>query len=202
MNRFRLPSFSAALALAGAGLLSLASAAPPEEGFDEKLYRNGLALVQAGQTDHALRTFKELLDGYPTSPRADDALFRSGDLFYSNDAIDGLHRAEADPIARALPFFERIQAEYPRSDNAAAALHRLALLALEGRNPKRSPVEAYARFSRLLALYPESPLVDRALLGAANAQMQLGDCGLALFHLDRLFERFPGSPAADAGRFL
>lgn len=170
--------------------------APAEDRFAERLFKNGISLIRAGNQEHALQTFDELSRGFPNSPLADDALYRSGSLFYPASGLRSLHRAGRDSIARAIPYFQRIQEEYTYSDTAPLALYKMALLALESRNPGRSLDEAFARFSRLLALYPDSPVTDRALLGTAHVQSRMGECGQAMNHLDRLLERFPESAAS------
>lgn len=171
--------------------------APAEDPFDERLFKNGISLIRAGNQEHALLTFDELSRGFPNSSLADDALYRSGTLFYPASGLGSLHRADRDSIVRAISYFQRIQEEYTHSDTAPLALYKLALLALESRNPHRSLDEAFARFSRLLDLYPDSPVTDRGLLGTAHVQARMGDCEKALNHLDRLLDRFPESAASN-----
>ena len=186
-------------------ILSIALAGPAaaaEDRFDQRLYRNGMSLLRAGKANHALAAFDELVRDYPTSGVADNALFQSGAFHYPVPGVGELHRADPAAIRRALPFFQRIRDDYPRSDMAAPALLKLALATLEARNPRRSLDEGFALFSRLLNLYPDSPVVDRALLGTAWVQVELGQCGGALNHLDRLFERHPDSAAVSDGLFL
>jgi TolA-binding protein len=173
-----------------------------EEGFDERLFRNGVSLLRAGKPAHALETFAELSRGFPNSPFADDALYQSGAHYYPRLGFEELHRSDRQSIARAMPYFLKIQENYTRGDMAPLALYKLGLIALEARNPDRNTDEAFARFSRLLTVYPGSPIVDRALLGTAHVQAAMGDCGLAMNHLDRLFTRHPNSSVFRDGLYL
>lgn len=182
--------------------LILPAAGAGDEGFDGRLYRNGISLLRAGQPEHALETFAELTREFPNSPYADDALYQSGAYYYPPVGLDDLYRIDRQSIARAIPFFLKIQEEYARNDMAPMALYKLGLIALEARNPDRNLDEAFARFSRLLTLYPDSPVMARALLGTAHVQAAMGDCDRAMIHLDRLMARYPDSPVIPQGLFL
>ena len=172
------------------------------ERYDQRLYNTAISLLRNEKPAQALKTFQELSENFPGSPLADDALYQSGRFNYRPEGIGDLHRTDQATLVRALPYFRKIQKTYSRSDTAPLALYKLGLISLEARNPERDLDEAFATFSRILNLYPTSPVVDRAMFGVAFTQYRMRSFSRAMTQLEELLERFPRSRTATDALYL
>lgn len=103
------PSFGAPAA-AGAAAAGAAVAARPA-GSDQQNYDAAFALLQARKYDEAAAAFETFLTQFPTSPRADNAVYWLAETHYVRGQYDD-----------ALPVFRRVIDEHPQSDKVPDAL--------------------------------------------------------------------------------
>lgn len=195
--------------LAPAILLAVAVAPAPAHAqgasasdLARRTFQNAEQLLRDGKADQALREFQQVVQGYPDSSVADDALARLGSWHYPSESISDLQKVPVAGQEAARPYFEQVREKYPQSDSAPYAYHKLGLLALEPRSPRRNLDEAYATFYGVVNIYPESPLVPAALLGAAVAEIGKRDYDRAILALDRAVQEEPGGRNGAEGQFL
>ncbi|PYQ10119.1 MAG: hypothetical protein DMH00_11810, partial [Acidobacteria bacterium] len=172
--------------------LLVATPAPAQEvGIAQKLYENALQLLRNGKPEEALKGFEQIYQSYGKSPQAPDALFQAATYLYPTTDLDDLGLVGREAIQKALPLLDRIRRSYETSPRAPEALYRLGLMALEPENPRASSNEAYAAFTSVANVYPDSPLVGPALFGAAVSQVRAEAFAAAVEDFSRLFEQVP-----------
>lgn len=181
-------------------LLLVSPAAAQETGIVQKLYENALQLLRTGKPNEALKGFEQIYVSYRKSPQAPDALFQAATFHYPTSDLDDVGLVGREGIQKAGPLLERIRQEYGTSARAPDALYRLGLIALEPENPRANSNEAYAAFTSVANVYPDSPLVGMALYGAAASQMRSEDFAAAIEDFSRLFEQEPDFAAGAKAR--
>ena len=127
-----------------------AAAAGPAPASAEQMYQASLQQLRRGSLTTARLGFRQLVQAYPTSPRVPDALYFIGESF-STDQPDsavvyyqnvigshpgsarvapslfklGLVAEQRGDSAQARTYYQRVVAEFPRSDEAALARDKL-----------------------------------------------------------------------------
>ena len=213
---------AAVVCLGVTALGALAGAQSPEE-FARRRIESGRAFLRAQNFGEALKDFEAVLQSYPTTGVADDALLEIAtyqlEVARDPDAAD----------ARAKELLK----SYPASDSAAMALvleGRIALarartaetvntaLASFDRVPRLFPgseavpasmyyageslrignqrEQAIERFAQLTRQFPNSPWTANALLGSAVSLTRSGQATRAMEQLQRVRTQFPRSPEA------
>ncbi len=170
-----------------------------EKGIAQALYENALQLLRTGKTEEALKRFEEIYTNYAAADRAPDALFQAATYYYPYTELEDLGQAGRDAIQKTIPLLEKIRGGYGNSTRAPEAIYLLGLLALEPDNPRANPNEAYAAFTSVADVYPDSPRVGHALYGAAISQVRAEAYESALEDFSRLLEQVPdfsGAPKA------
>lgn len=133
----------------------------------------------------AVQYYRMLIDQYPASPLAGDALYRLANMLQKKG--DYLQAAE---------LFDRLATGFPAHDLAAQAL--FAEAASWGKALKHE--QAVATYARLLEKYPASSFVEEALYLKATTETFLRRDANARETWRELAERFPKTKyAADAG---
>lgn len=128
-----------------------------------------LDAVTMERAENAVITYKKLVQNYPDSPYADDALVKVGEYLFAR----GLYTQSSEELAR-LP------RTYPRSEHVQRAidLQINSLLAIGERDSADYYIRLYrARFPNLdfdYNLDPGNPLVNRPLTQAAPGRMSEG----------------------------
>ena len=112
------PSFGAPAA-AGAAAAGAAVAARPA-GSDQQNYDAAFALLQARKYEEAAAAFETFLTQFPTSPRADNAVYWLAETHYVRGQYDD-----------ALPVFRRVIEEHPQSDKVPDALLKVGFCQIE-----------------------------------------------------------------------
>lgn len=127
-----------------------AEAAGPAPASAEQMYQASLQQLRRGSLTTARLGFRQLVQAYPTSPRVPDALYFIGESFSSDQPdsavvyyqnIIGSHPGSArvapslyklgllaeqrGDTAQARTYYQRVVAEFPRSDEAALARDKL-----------------------------------------------------------------------------
>jgi tol-pal system protein YbgF len=104
---------------------SAPSEAPPAvaarpAGSDQQNYDAAFALLQARKYDEAATAFETFLTQFPTSPRADNAVYWLAETHYVRGQYND-----------ALPVFRRVIEEYPQSDKVPDALLKVGYSQIE-----------------------------------------------------------------------
>ncbi len=194
----------------------------PEE-FARRQYDSGLSFLQNGRYAEALKDFQVVVDSFPQSAVADDALMQVA--LYQLDIAHDMAAAQASA--------DRLLKEYPNSDSAPMAYiigGRLtmakgrstanvdAALASFDRVPRLFPGseavaaarfhsgdtlrlvrrgdEALDRFRRVAMEYPRAIWSARADLAVAAALVAQDRAAQAFARLQRVRQQFPGTPEA------
>lgn len=159
----------------------------------ESAFRAEADLVAARLAPEASRAdlYRAILDGFPGTAAAEQALFALGNLFQK----DALHD-------EAAPFYRRLALEYPESPNAERAALRAAFASVrQGRPAEAADVlEGMARRSRAPGGFLYWAGVARARTGdAGRAQALLAEAATRFrnswygMNAERALERLPDS---------
>jgi TolA-binding protein len=136
----------------------------------ERLYQSGERAYTAKAYKEALDTWGQLLQSAPKSEFAPRAL-----LALARHQVEVEHKPEA-----AMPYLDRLKADYIRRPEAAEGLLlRGTLLARQARRATELK-DAMAEFNRVLDLFPESPAVPEARFRLGRAWRDQGQWGRAL----------------------
>ena len=168
------------------------AAMPVRAQTNEELARrtldSGRAFLQARNYGEAVKDFEAVLQRYPASTVADDALLEL--------ATYQFEVPRDFPAAQAR--LKELQSKYPTSDSAAMALVLEGRIALaSGRTPALVD-EAIASFDRVARLFPGSGAVPAAMYYAGEAARVGGRRAEAIDRFNRLATQFPGSPWTSA----
>lgn len=110
-------------------------------GDAEEYYRLGLEKMGERAYTAARAAFQQLVREFPEDPRAPDAQFQIGELYYLDDEFD-----------IAIRELERVAEQWPSADRAPAALYRAGVIAQERDQPGR----ARELFNRVVNQYSGS----------------------------------------------
>ena len=138
---------------------------PNHATIDDVLYYLGLAYERAGALDHARKTYYELIQKAPKSPKIPLAYLAFGEMFFEE--------AKADPSRWALAQAAHGEVvKYPPPQNRAACFARLRLGQIFGQTGNRPKALSEYRKAQQCALnhpaLPESAEVLRAARAGAN----------------------------------
>lgn len=213
--------FAAAVAIAlGTTLL-----AQSNEELPRRQYESGLAFLKGQRYSEALKDFQAIIDSFPKSVVADNALLQTalyqvdvaGDLGAAQAAIDQLLKVypETDAAPMAYVVGGRISMAKGRSpadlDAAVASFERVERLfpgndagpaagfyAGEALRLGRRHEDALVRYRRVTASYPSSPWAARANLAAGFCLVQVDRAPAALAEVQRVRQMLPASLEATA----
>ena len=132
-----------------------APAAPATPG-PATLLTSGKSLIIQGSCSTARRSFQEVLNQYPSSPDAPEAMYLIAESFVS--CGEGGSSAKADSVYRL------VVEKYPGTDFAATALYKRAEALRVANNMK----EAKPLYEKIVCEYPKSTALDRALNRLGN----------------------------------
>ncbi|HEY3400891.1 MAG TPA: outer membrane protein assembly factor BamD [Geothrix sp.] len=167
-------------------LLCVLPALAQDGDLAERLYRSGERAYAAKSYKEALDTWGQLLQSAPKSEFAPRAL-----LDLARHQVEVEHKPEA-----ALPYLDRLKAEYMRAPEAAdGLLLRGVLLARQARR-SADLKDAMAEFNRVLDLFPESPAVPEAHFQLGRAWGNQGQWGKSLQHFVEAFRIRPDAAIA------
>lgn len=130
----------------------------PEE-FARRQYESGLTFLRNQKYSEALKDFQAVVDSYPTSSVADDALLE----------IARYHLEVAGNVQMAQTIVETLLKKYPNGDAAPMAHVMVGRMVLvRGRTPADIDT-ALASFERVSRLFPNSEAVPAAIFYAGEA---------------------------------
>lgn len=107
----------------------------------EKMYNNAFEDMRTGNYDLAIMQFEEFLTLFKNTELADDAQYWLGECYYGKKEFD-----------KAIPEFEKVEKNYPKSDQLVPSLFKLARSYQEIGNTTK----ARALFNRIVKDYPDS----------------------------------------------
>jgi outer membrane protein assembly factor BamD (BamD/ComL family) len=155
-------------------------AVTPED-VARRQYASGLEFLQAGRHAEALKDFQTVVDSYPATTVADDALL----------AIARYQLERSRDAAAAQATAESVLKKFPASDSVAMA-YVVAGQALVEQGLTQANVDAaLASFERVPRLFPGTEAVAPALYAAGETLRRLGRCDEALGRFDQVALQYP-----------
>ncbi|MBI3015819.1 MAG: tol-pal system protein YbgF [Candidatus Tectomicrobia bacterium] len=113
----------------------------------EKLYRQAYDQFSSEEYDEALKSFRTLVEQYPQSDFADNALYWSGEVHYVRKDYKG-----------ALSFFQQVLDRYPQGNKVPDAMLKLALSHYQLKDNQN----AVRELNRVLERYPQHTVARTA----------------------------------------
>ncbi len=126
---------------------------------DELLYKKGMKLVHERLFFSALDKFSLLVELYPHSELADNALYWAGECCYVQN-LPG----------EALHFFRRVVREYPMGNKVPDALLKMAYIYFS----QGEKVEGLKLLRDLASRYPHNPVAEKALVRLSLEKGRVG----------------------------
>jgi outer membrane protein assembly factor BamD (BamD/ComL family) len=206
------------------GLTATVNAQSSEE-LPRRQYESGLTFMKGQRYGEALKDFQAIIDSFPKSQVADNALLQvaiyhldiAKDLGATQAAVDQLLRTypETDSAPMAYVLGGRVSMAKGRSatevDAAVASFERVERLfpgndavpaagyfAGEALRLVRRNEDALERYRRVAAAYPGSPWAARANLAAGYCLVQADRAAAALPEVQRVRQMMPQSAEASA----
>lgn len=170
--------------LAGAALLAQTN----EETLAQRQFLQARSFATQGNYQEALGDYQRVVDTYPGSSVADNALLELA-RYYFEIGGDG---------KRAASLVEQIKSKYSTTESAPEAYIIAGRIALANSHQPVDLEAAFAQFDRVQGLFPDAPAVPSALAHAGEArrlQRRLPD---ALERFRRVTTEYDTSPAAAA----
>jgi soluble lytic murein transglycosylase len=121
--------------------------------------------------------YNALIEHFPQSPDVPRAMFQIGRGLVQESLFD-----------EAIPWFERIQIEFPNHPICADALNQAASSYARAKKTN----EAVSRYQKYIATYPDGENFDRAFLNIIDAWRDEGEVIRALEWSEKTEERFRG----------
>lgn len=185
---------SAATLLASVAVLG---AQASDEDVAKRQLESGRAFARQGNYAEALKDFRAVADTHATSSVADNALLEIARYYLD---IAGNTKDAATAV-------DTILKNYATSDSAPDAYVLAGRLALARSHQPADLDAALANFERVLRLFPNSDVVPRSLVLAADTLFYAGRLNDALVNLGRVELEYPNDAAAAdahlaAGRVL
>ena len=152
----------------------------------ERLYLSGERAYAGKAYKEAVDTWGQLLQSAPRSEFAPRAL-----LALARHQAEVEHRPEA-----AMPYLDRLKAEYIRAPEAAEGLLLRGTLLARQAHRAADLKDAMAEFHRVIDLFPDSPAVPEAHYRLGRAWRDQGQWGRALQQFTEAFRIRPDAPVA------
>ena len=195
------------------------------EELPRRQYESGLSFLKGQRYAEALKDFQAIIDSFPRSLVADNALLQvalyqidvAKDLGAAQSAVDQLLKTYPDTDSAPMGYVVggRISMAKGRTpsdvDSAVASFERVERLfpgndavpaagfyAGEALRLVRRHEEALARYRRVTAAYPSSPWAARANLAAGYCLVQADRAAAALPEVQRVRQMMPSTIEAEA----
>jgi outer membrane protein assembly factor BamD (BamD/ComL family) len=173
-----------AVGLVTSSLLAVAVDAQSPEEFARRRLESGRAFLKAQNYGEALKDFDAVLQSYPTSSVADDALLE----------IAAYHLEIARDFVVADVRVKELIKTYPGADSAAMALVLEGRIALARGRDQEAVNTALASFDRVPRLFPGSEAVPASMYYGGEAARLGGNRAQAIQRFSQLATQFPNSP--------
>jgi outer membrane protein assembly factor BamD (BamD/ComL family) len=184
-------SFVATVALAALAVTSLSGQAPgtPEE-FARRQFESGLEFLRTGRATEALKDFRAVVESYPATSVADDALL----------AIARYELEVQRDYDAAQATAESLLKKFPSSDSVGMA-YVIAGQAMVAQSMTPANVDAaLASFERVPRLFAGTEAVAPALFAAGDTLRRLDRCVEALNRFMRVEMEYPRTRWASLAR--
>lgn len=205
------------------GSALVAGQQPSNEELPRRQFETGMSFMQGGRYGEAIKDFQQVIDAYPRSQVADDALLQialyqleiAHNASATQSAVDQLLKVYPDTNSAPMAYVVsgRLAMEKGRTnadvDTALASFERVPRLfpgndavpaagyyAGETLKMARRSDEALGRFRRVTAEYPSSSWAALANLAAGYCLVQSDRAASALPEIQRVRQLLPGSTAA------
>lgn len=146
-------------------------------------YESGRTFVQNGRFAEALKDFQSVVDSFPQSSYADDALLD----------VATYHLEVARDYTAAQAAADRLLKDYPASDSAPMAYVLNGRLTVAKSRTPASVDTALASFERVPRLFPSSQAVAAARFYTGETLRQVNRTADALPHLRSVIVEYPRS---------
>ncbi|HEX6791288.1 MAG TPA: tetratricopeptide repeat protein [Candidatus Krumholzibacteria bacterium] len=150
------------------------------------LYQAGMCYQRLGQSGDAVDRWDEITGIDPTSPIAEKAWTRAGDVYFTTGHYD-----------KARYCYEGLLANFGESNGAAVALVRMAQCDYNSAHY----AQAVETFSEVITRFPTHAVVADAKKGIEQSLYQLGQGNEGESTLAQLVEKFPNSSFAAQAQF-
>ncbi len=154
---------------------------PSQEAMAEKLFLSGQNLIRGKYYQQAIQDFTSLLNSYPNSSYADNALLELGKYYYF---------VERSP-QEALKKFEEIIKSFQGRETTADAYYYKGLVLSEGAATEQQLQDGLANFMRTVQFYPSSPIVEDSLYQAGLVELRLQHYEQAAEYFERCTTEYP-----------
>jgi TolA-binding protein len=168
-----------------AATLNGAAGTPPQgsEDLARRQYESGRTFVQNGRYAEALKDFQAVVDSFPQTAVADDALLEIA-LYHADVTAD---------YAAARTAADRLLKEFPASDSAPMAYVLVGRLTIANSRTPADVDTALASFERVPRLFPTSPAVAAARFYSGNTLRLVRRTDDALQQFRRVVVEYPRS---------
>lgn len=174
---------SGVLALSLAAAAGARFTAQSGEELARRHYDSGMSFVQNGRFVEALKDFQAVVDAFPQSSVADDALLQIA-----------LHHLEvAYDLTAAQAATDKLLKDYPASDSAPMGYVLVGRLAIARSRAPADVDAALASFERVPRLFPNSPAVAAARYFAGDTLRIARRGDEAVGHFRRIELEYPRS---------
>lgn len=182
-TRLLLVAIGLATALA-VGPAHLEGQAESSEELAKRWLESGLRFLRDGRAAEGLKDLQRVVDVYPTSAVADDALLEIAEYQLTGNA--------APAAARAV--VETLIAKYPGADTAPMAYVMAGRVGLAEAGTLEEIDQALANFERVRVLFPRSSAVAASLTYAGDAQRVARRAPEAARFYQRAASEYPRAP--------
>lgn len=184
----------------------------------ELLYKTGDDLWNEGEVEKSLNTFLNIIEKYPDSDHYDDALFRTGELYYLNfrDFLNAIiyfrqlllaNNSTAKLKFQAQTYIAEIYDNSLNNYDQAIVEYQRLMNNFENRVPpdqvhykiarcyykKGDYKQAVVEYEILVEQFPVSNLVEESIYQIITSYFVLGDCSKAFKKFNIFKEKYPGS---------
>ncbi|MCA9137983.1 MAG: tetratricopeptide repeat protein [Planctomycetales bacterium] len=153
----------------------------------DAIYAKGIAQEELNQTDQAIATFQQLLDGCADSALVVDVQMRLGDL-----------KITQKDFPTAIDFFEKAIAASKEDADKSYAIFRQAYALVQSGKPN----EAAARYDRLQTEFPDTPYAANATLASGQSLYRGGDIDQAALRFEKVMGQNNVAAATEAAHWL
>lgn len=175
-----------------AALLMSSLGAQSSEELAQRQYESGMEFMRAAKFTEALRDFNAVVEAYPASAVADDALLE----------VARHHLEVARNLEQAQAAVDTLLKKYSAADSAPMGYVVAGRIALaRGRQPAEID-SALANFERVPRLFPGTDAVPAAMVARADTLRISGRCDDALGQYTQVTSEYPRTewaPAAGIG---
>ncbi|BBB31885.1 hypothetical protein TTHT_0261 [Thermotomaculum hydrothermale] len=149
---------------------------------DLRIYESGMAFLLNKNYSEAIKEFQTLVEQYPQSEKADEALLEIGKYYYLIGEKD-----------KALKYFDRVINDYKSSNSYDNALYYKGMIMLDNQDID----SAYGILSKIKAGIPDSEILDKVYYKLGEICGLKGNYKQGLYFLSKVYMRFPESEVFD-----